>query len=78
MWLNHDPFLRSFAIFSGFFHIHVCIVGSYFVLYNFISMIDATLRNEFPKNLLEFLGIPRNSQQFQVMQIRKTSQSGNF
>ena len=30
------------------------------------------LRNEFPKNL-EFLGIPRNSQQFQVMQIRKTS-----
>ena len=44
MWLNHDPFPRSFTIFSGF--LHVRIAGSYFVLYNFITMSLPTFTND--------------------------------
>ena len=44
MWLNHEPFPRSFTIFSGF--LHICIAGSYFVLYNFITMSLPTFTND--------------------------------
>ena len=42
MGLNHDPFPRSFTIFSGFLHIHIA--GSYFVLYD--SPILPTFTND--------------------------------
>ena len=44
MWLNHDPFPRSFTIFSGFLNIRIA--GSYFVLYNFIAIILPTFTND--------------------------------
>ena len=44
MWLNHDPFPPLFTIFSGFLHIRI--VGSYFVFYNFIAMIVPTFTND--------------------------------